>query len=547
MQEISILNLAISLASGLALFLYGMKLMSEGLESVAGSKMKRIVELFTSNPIVGVFVGAFVTAIIQSSSATTVMVIGFVNAGIMNLTQAVSIIMGANIGTTITGQMVSFRLDALAPVAIVVGVFLLMAFASNRKQKYGYVILGFGLLFMGMGIMGDSMAPLKELQMFRDLIIALSSPGIGNILLGVLIGTAITAVIQSSSAVTAIIVAMASEGTITIDAAFPLILGANIGTTVTAMLSSVGANKMAIKAGLIHTLFNVVGSLIFVVLFILFREQSLTLMYAMGANAARQIANVHTVFNLVNTVLLFPFRNQLVCLVNKLIPGEESRGFSIRLDERMIETPAFAIQMVKTEIERMGEITMDSYDAAIKGYIEQSEKAAREVFEYEKQINEFESTIAGFLVKLSNAPITSDQRSFLDNMINVINDIERVGDHADNIAELAIHNIENDIYTSPMAYEQIKEMGDNVRKSIYQAFKALAEDDHALAEKVIEREGRIDNFEKVLRKEHIKRLSDGLCRPVAGVVFLDILSNLERIGDHASNIALYVLDLAEEA
>lgn len=542
MEEFS-LNVLISLACGLALFLYGMKTMSEGLESAAGSKMKRIVELFTLNPIVGVFVGAFVTAIIQSSSATTVMVIGFVNAGIMNLYQALGIIMGANIGTTVTGQMVSFKLTALAPVAIVIGVFGVMVFNNSRKEKYFQILLGFGLLFMGMEMMSNSMAPLRKLQSFKTLITTLSKPGILNAIFGLAIGTVITAVIQSSSAVTAIIVAMATEGAISIDAAFPIILGANIGTTVTAMLSSIGACKTAIKAAIMHLLFNVIGSSLFLLLFVLFRENALNIMHALGPDAERQIANTHTLFNVINTIMLFPFSRQIIALANKIIPGEDEKGFAIRLDERMIETPAFALQMVKTEIERMGNIALNSFDNSMKSFIDKDAALAEKVFSDEHNINALERAIADFMVKLSNAPITPKERLYLDNMINIINDIERIGDHAENIAEMTIHNIKNEIFTSPMAYDQLVEMSEKVRTSIFESLSALSQNDHQLANKVVEREGRIDEYEKVLRKEHIKRLGDGKCMPVAGVIFLDVVSNLERIGDHSSNIALYVLDI----
>lgn len=537
----------LNLAFGLALFLYGMNTMSNGLESAAGTKMKRIVELFTVNPFVGILVGALVTAIIQSSSATTVMVIGFVNAGIMTLSQALAIIMGANIGTTITGQMVSFNLTSLAPYAVILGVFGQFLFSKNsHQQKYFQVLLGFGLLFLGMSTMSSSMAPLRELQAFKDLIQSLSSPGIGNAILGLLIGTAITGIIQSSSAVTAIIVAMATEGTITIDAAFPIILGANIGTTITAMLSSIGATKTAIKAATMHLLFNVVGSVFFLLIFVTFREYALNIMWQLGTNPERQIANTHTLFNLVNTAMLFPFSKVIISFVNKIIPGEDEKAFGIRLDDRMIETPAFAIQMVQSEVIRMSDLAVFSYDKAIDAFKNSNIESATEVFETEKKINMFERTIADFLVKLSNANITHVQRTYLDNMINIINDIERIGDHADNIGEMAMHNIENNVHTSEMAFIQLDELSDKVRKSIIQAFKALETNNHRSAREVVEREGGIDELEKVLRAEHIKRLKDGLCKPVAGVVFLDIISNLERIGDHASNIALYVLDTLEQ-
>ncbi len=536
-------SLIIHLFSGLALFLYGMNMMSAGLESVAGSKMKKIVGLFTKNKFIGVMVGAFVTAIVQSSSAATVMVVGFVNAGIMNLSQAVGLIMGANIGTTITGQMVSFKLTELAPYAIVIGVVGLFFINYNRTKEYFRIILGFGILFLGMHEMSASMVPIREIPEFKELVVMLASPGVQNVLLGTFVGFAFTAIVQSSSATTALLVTMATEGTISIAAAFPMILGANIGTTVTAMLSGIGANKNAKKAAIMHLLFNVIGSLFFLILFILFRNKAVDIMTSLGSNAQRQIANTHTVFNVVNTLMLLPFSALLVKMANRIIPTTEEEEQQVRLDDRMIETPSVALQVVKNEIDRMGKMALQSFDNSLNSFIKKDWKLTNRVFKDEKVINEMESTIGEFLVKLSNADLNSRERSFIDNMFNVLNDIERIGDHADNIAELSVKNIEEKLVISEQAIEQLVTMGTRVNKSVKQALEALSEEDKAKANMVIEREGEIDYMEKQLRKEHIKRLNDKMCIPTSGVIFLDVISNLERIGDHASNIALYVSDI----
>lgn len=541
-------ELVVALFSGLALFLYGMNAMSDGLEKVAGNRLKRIVELFTKNTVVGVFVGAFVTMLVQSSSATTVMVVGFVNAGIMNLTQAVGLIMGANIGTTITAQMVAFKLTDAAPYAITIGVAMLF-FGKNAKMKnYAYVIFGFGLLFLGMHQMGVAMKPLKNMPAFQEVVVMLSSPGVLNSLLGVLIGLGFTALIQSSSATTALLVTMASEGTITIDAAFPMILGANIGTCVTAMLSSVGANKTAKKAALMHLFFNVFGSLLFLILFIVFRTPASELLHNIGGDATRQIANIHTIFNITNTLLFLPFAGLLVKLVNHILPTTEADGeYEKRLDDRMIETPIFAIQAVNNEVVRMGNIALKSYQSAVQSFVTMDPKLATDTFTLERTINEMEKYIADFLIKLSNSNVSNDERVSIDNMFNTINDIERIGDHADNLAELAMHRIENKLKISDHAIEELKYMSDRVEKSIVQSITGLEKGDRSLANQVIEREGEIDLMEKTLRKEHIRRLNEQKCEPTAGVIFLDVISNLERIGDHASNIALYVSDHVETA
>ncbi len=538
----------VQVLSGLALFLFGMKMMSENLESVAGHKMKKIIGMFTSNPIRGILVGAVVTALVQSSSATTVMVIGFVNAGIMSLYQAIGIIMGANIGTTITGQMVSLKLSALAPYAIIIGGLGLMLISKKSKQNRFYIILGFGILFMGMDIMGDAMSPLRQSPAVAGIIQSLSEPGVVNTLLGLILGAAITAVIQSSSAVTAIVVAMAGSGAIGIAAAFPIVLGANIGTTVTAILSSIGASKTAKKAALMHLLFNVIGSVIFIILYIIFRGPALKLMNMLGANAKRQIANTHTIFNVLNTLMLFPFAKGLVALVNRLIPGEENEESVLRLDERMIETPSVAIEMVKTEIDRMGAMALESYDYSMDAYLTKDAKSVQKVYEIEKVINEMEHGINDYLIKLS-APtsLSTEQKSYIDNMFNVINDIERIGDHAENVAGLANQAIKDGVVSSDKALKQVAGMSGKVRKSIVQSLKALAKEDKKSANKVIKRENKVDKIEKTMRKEHIKRLQEGLCKPEAGIIFLDVISNLERVADHAENISEYVNDIEIDA
>lgn len=545
MSNGAILSIAMQLFGGLGLFLYGMTTMSEGLEKAAGNKMKQIIEVLTKNRFVAVFVGAVVTMIVQSSSATTVMVVGFVNAGIMNLTQAIGIIMGANIGTTVTAQLVSINLTALAPTAIAIGVGFKMFSKNDQTKKYADILIGFGILFMGMDVMKDAMKPLREFQGFTDLLVSFGSGNILDTAFAIFTGFAITAIVQSSSATTGILVALAASGLLNIEAAFPVLLGTNVGTCVTAMISSVGASKTAKRAALMHLLFNVVGTLIFV---LFLTGPTIWAVSEMGTDPARQLANAHTIFNIANTLIMLPFAGLIVKAVQIMIPdtGEEKETTSLGikyLDDRILETPSIAILQVIKEVLHMGNVTYMSYNKAIEAFLKGNTEYAKETFELEKVVNLMEHEITDFLIKLSNTTsITDSDRALIDGLFSTINDIERVGDHADNLAELAIEKIEKGLYFSDMALDELSNMSDKVVKSYKEALTSMKENNPSTARSVIEREGQIDLMEKTLRKKHIKRLNDGKCKANSGVIFLDIISNLERIGDHSSNIANAVLD-----
>ncbi|MBN2261256.1 MAG: Na/Pi cotransporter family protein [Clostridiales bacterium] len=543
MSNSELLIIFISLMGGLGLFLYGMNIMSDGLEKAAGDRMKHFIEVLTKNRVMGVLVGTLVTVIVQSSSATTVMVVGFVNAGIMNLTQSVGIIMGANIGTTVTAQLVSINLTALAPITIATGVGLKYFSKSSKIKKYAEILLGFGILFLGMDLMKEAVKPLREIQAFKDLLLSFGSGSAMDTFLGILTGFGITAIVQSSSATTGILIALASTGLLPITSAFPILLGTNMGTTVTAILSSLSANKTAKRAAIIHFLFNLIGTIIFGVFL-----SKLTINYvlSMSDDPARQLANAHTMFNVVNTLLLLPFAGVLVFLSNKILPVTEDELINETgikyLDDRILETPSIAIVQVLKEVLHMGNVAFNSYSFAIESLVTHDESKAFETFKLEKTINMMEKKIASYLIKLSNKEVSLKQREVIDSLFSTINDIERVGDHADNLAELGIHKFENNLFFSVVAVEELQLMSSRVSKSYTQALDALSSGDYSIARRVIEREGEIDLMERNFRKEHIKRLNEGLCSPEAGVIFLDIISNLERIGDHASNIALAVLD-----
>ncbi len=543
MENIKLLSILISLLGGLGLFLYGMNVMSDGLEKSAGDRMKHLIEVLTKNRIMGVLLGTLVTMIVQSSSATTVMVVGFVNAGIMNLTQSIGVIMGANIGTTITAQLVSIELTALAPIAIALGVGLKYFSKNNNVKKYAEILLGFGILFLGMDMMKDAVRPLREIEEFKNLLSSFGSGSISDTVMAIFTGFAITAIVQSSSATTGILIALASQGLLPIQSAFPVLLGTNMGTTVTAMLSSLGANKTAKRAAVMHFMFNLIGTVVFG---IFLSRLTIDMVVKLSDDPARQLANAHTFFNIMNTLMLLPFAGFLVFVSKKIIPvteGELTEIVGIKyLDDRILETPSIAIVQVLKEVLHMGNVAFNSYAAAVESIITHNPEKAHETFKLEKGINFMEKSIASYLVALSNREVSLNQREIIDGLFSTINDIERIGDHSDNLAELGLHKVDNKLIFSTTAIEELQLMTDRVSKSYKQALDALYSGDENIAKRVIEREGEIDLMERNYRREHIRRLNEGLCSPEAGVIFLDIISNLERIGDHASNIALAILD-----
>lgn len=535
------------LLGGLGLFLYGMTVMSEGLEKSAGNKLEKIIEKLSGNVFKGVLMGALVTVVIQSSSATTVMVVGFVNAGVMNLSQAIGVIMGANIGTTITAQLVSINLTMLAPIAIAVGVGIKLFSKKNKTVILGEIILGFGILFLGMELMKEALSPLKEYEGFKSMITSIGTGSFMSTLKGFLIGLGVTAIVQSSSATTGIMVALASTGALPIEAAFPMLLGTNVGTCVTALLSSISANRTAKRAAVMHLMFNMIGTVIFI---LFLSSVTVRLVTASSDDPARQLANAHTLFNVVNTILLLPFASLIVKSVSLIIPvtseEKEATTFGIKyLDERILETPTIALGQVVKEVLHMGNVAKMSLESAIKAIKENDQKSVEKTFKIEKTVNSLEREISEYLVKLSNKSIDNDDRMIIDGLFSTINDIERVGDHADNIAELALFKIDNNVVFSEKAVIEMEDMVGRVMESYELALEALKNKSRYTAQKVIEIEGVVDEMEKRLRKKHITRLNEGRCETSSGIIFLDMLSNLERISDHSSNIALAVLDVSQ--
>ena len=535
------MQIVISLLGGLGLFLYGMNLMGESLEKVAGSKMKKIIELLTKNIFMGVLLGAVVTAVIQSSSATTVMVVGFVNAGLMGLPQAVGVIMGANIGTTVTAQIVSFDLTGMAPLALGIGI-LLYLFAGNEKYKQvGEVFIGFGLLFTGMESMKLAVSPLAEYKGFTDL---LSTFGRYPIL-GLLLGFGITAIIQSSSAAMGMLVVLASQGLVPLSSALPILYGQNIGTCVTSLISSIGANKNAKRAAMIHLIFNILGTIIFLILL-----NGIVVKFVVSldpGNVARQIANVHTIFNIVSTILLLPCNKLIVKLAMRIVPDkedelEEDESRVIKyIDDRMIQTPPIALASTIKEVARMGEKARDSVDYAMEGILEASSEGIERCFKQEKSINQLQKTILNYLLKLSKAPLSEEDRETVDTLFNTVNDIERIGDHAENLAEIAQSAIDGQVYFSEQGQNEISDMYNKVIASYSYALESMVTSDVNLACKVIKMEEQVDIMEESCRVNHMRRLNNNLCSIDNGIIYFEILANLERISDHAANIAEKVI------
>lgn len=533
------MEIVIGIMGGLGLFLFGMNLMGEALEKAAGSKLKKIIELLTSNIFMGVIIGTLVTAVIQSSSATTVMVVGFVNAGIMTLPQAVGVIMGANIGTTVTAQLVSINMDGLAPVALGIGIILYLFGGKPKTKHIAEVLIGFGILFTGMDFMKEAVKPLAEYSGFTNALLTFGKYPI----LGLLLGFGITAIIQSSSASMGMLVVLASQGLIPLNSALPILYGQNIGTCVTSLLSSIGASISAKRAALIHLIFNILGT----VIFLLFLNKVVVagVTYMNPNNVARQIANVHTIFNIASTLILLPFNRIIIKMATRLIPDNNTEDDDVKvvkfIDDRMIETPSIALVNVEKETLRMGEKAKQSLDSAMKGIMEKSEKDLSGTFKKEKIINELQKTILNYLLKLSKAPLNEESREVIDSLFNTVNDIERIGDHAENLAELGQSSIDNGVTFSEQAKNELNDMYNKVLSTYTYALESMRTSDVDLACKVIKMEEQVDIMEKSCRVNHVRRLNNNMCSIDTGIVYLEIITNLERVSDHAVNIAQQVI------
>lgn len=539
-------NIIIPFVGGLGMFIYGMQIMAQGLENAAGNKMKSLLEVLTKNKLMGVLLGAAITAVIQSSSATTVMVVGFVNAGIMNLSQAMGVIMGANVGTTVTGWLVSsvewaefLSPSKLAPIAVMLGVVIMLIGKRRSSKEIASIIVGFGLLFIGITTMSSAVAPLQDSESFRNIFVTLGSSPI----LGILAGALVTAVIQSSSASVGILQSLAAAGLVPFSAAIYIIMGQNIGTCVTAMLSSMGAKKNAKTAALMHLLFNIIGTVIFSVIAIIYFEV-LNPSAGTGVITQTEISMVHTAFNIGTTVLLFPMSNWIIRLAKKIGRVEEAEQdkSKVLLDDRILETPVMALQSTVKEVARMGRIVEDSLDVARNVLFTKSHDDIQFLKDEESTVDRLSAGITAYSIKLSSLQISEREHQDVAHLLQMVSDIERISDYCENISEFAETLYEKKVTFSDIGKEQLEEMLDVCIDSYKYALRAFVEGSREMALKVIEKETKADDLEITLRSKHIKRLTNNQCNTEAGIVFLDTLVCLERISDHARNIAEEVLE-----
>ncbi len=524
---------------GLALFLYGMQLMGEGLQRAAGERLQKILEKLTSVLVVAVALGALVTGILQSSSATTVMTVGFVNAGLMNLKQAFGVIMGANIGTTMTAQLIAFKLTDYITLFLAIG-FAVHILAKRQRGKYmGQVILGFGILMLGMDMMSDAVMPLREYQGFVDFIGRFAD----NPILGVGVGLFMTMIIQSSSATIGVLIAIANQGLIPLESAIPVLLGDNIGTCITAVLASLRANITAKRVALAHVMFNLIGSIIFISFMGLFIK--LVLAVSPANDIARQIANAHTAFNTVNTLLFMPFTGVFIKFIEKMLPGSGNviSRKPVFLDDSMLATPSIAMGLAVKEIVRMGNMARHNVEVGLAALEDKDESKIKYVLEHEPVIDALEEDITRYLTKMSEKEMSADLSGMHTRLLHACTDIERIGDHGEELAKDARRIFEDDVKFSNEAQEELRTLGKMVLEASGKAMEALANNDKALAQEAWDVCRRIKKAQKEIRKNHITRLNDKRCDPVAGFMMMEILINLKRVSDHSKNISQIVLGI----
>lgn len=529
----------LSMAGGLGLFLFGIRTMGDGLENAAGAKLKRMLEVLTGNRFLAVLVGFVVTAIIQSSTATTVMVVGFVNAGMMSLAQAVGVIMGANIGTTVTSLLIALNFSSVAAAAVLVGVILMLASKKTVVKNLGAIFTGFGLLFLGIDMMSDSMAPLRDSAGFMNFIVTVSESPLRP-LFGIILGIVMTAVLQSSSASVGVLQTLSMQGLVPLKFSVFVLFGQNIGTCLTALFSTVGAKKNSKRAAVIHLLFNLIGTGIFILIALL--TPYVEWIEKLSPDPMAQIAISHIVFNIVSTVVMFPFAKALVKLSCLLVPGKDDSESEMHckfIDDRLLNTPPFAVMQVSKEVARMAKLARDNFETSAHALINRSDKDLDKVMENEEIINYLNHHITSYLVKLNALDITDSDSDYIARVFHAINDIERVGDHAINLAEAAQHNIGEGLKFSDPAREELNQLCGSVVTLLERSMAAF--DNQSLsdneAKELSDLEEHIDDLTLECQDSHIFRLNRKECNTEAGMLYLNTITDFERVGDHAINIA----------
>ncbi|MCQ2492613.1 MAG: Na/Pi cotransporter family protein [Lachnospiraceae bacterium] len=536
-------TIILGLAGGLGLFLYGMNLMSDGIEKAAGDKLRHILEVFTKNKLSGLLVGIVFTGIIQSSSAATVMVVSFVNAGLMDLYQACGIVFGANIGTTVTSQLVSFNLSAIAPLFLFAGVIMVSFINNTMVKKVGEVVLGFGILFTGLTTMKDTMAFLKSSEAFVSFLSGLRSP-----FLAIFIGFAITSILQSSSVTVSILLLMASQGLIELQMCFFIVLGCNIGACSSALLASLNGKKMAKRAALIHFLFNVIGSAIFFVALLFIKDPLADFIIKFsGGDMGRAVANTHTSFKIVQVIMLFPFSNWIVKMTYALVRGTDDEedvadNEPMYIGEHSLQNIVSAVPQATLEIERVGNMAIQSLEDSMTAFLNESMEDTEKIYKQEENINAICGAILDYLVKVNqNLSLPISDKKIMGGLFHIVNDIERIADHAKDIADLADNLISKDRHISVEAKEELIEMYQLTDELLLKALYTLKHRDDKYVNDMLDLESQVDEYEIKLQKRHIKRLAKQLCEPNAGLVFSDIITRLERVADHGMQIAYITL------
>jgi phosphate:Na+ symporter len=530
-------ELIFGIIGGLGLFIYGIWEMSEGLHKASGEKMRKILHNFTGSPLRGVLLGTGITSIIQSSSATTVMVVGFVNAGLMTLIQALGVIFGANIGTTITAQLIAFKLTDYALPIIGIGMLTILL-AKKKTHKYiGEFLLGFGILFLGLNILTNVVKPLGQYPLFNNILISFSR----NPLLGVLAGTVITAIIQSSSVTTGMVLGLAMVNLIDLRAAISLVFGCNIGTCATALLASIGTNVAARRAAAAHIMFNIIGT----VIFLPFLDPFQNLVSHTSSELPRQIANAHTIFNVVNTIIFLPFIPLYANLLTKIVKGKEEEEIEYLpkyLEKHLLNTPPIAIDAAIKETIRTLGLTQRMVSLAMSSFFNNDSKSLEKITRGEEAVDSLREAITNYLVELMQQELSAEESRKIPPLIHAINDVERIGDHAENLRDLAQQKIDNRMPFSNIAIEELKKMSEDINRMMACSINALKLNNVDEAKPVLDQECQINTLRDTLKDNHVKRLEQRQCNVLSGVVFLDIISNLEKIGDHLTNVAQAVIE-----